>query len=83
MPQVALDQRDVLRFNPDLLQSADGDEGLPGADFHTLHEGGHGDKAGDPEDDPQHGEERTELVGPDLLKADADGIAEIHGRTGV
>ena len=68
--EVALLDRHVLRFDPDLFQPADGDQGFFGAFLHALDQGRHGHQAGDPRMMPEHRQERAELVGPDLLEPD-------------
>ncbi len=64
--QVPLLNRQLLGFDSDLVESADGDERLARSLLHARHQGRHGHQAGDSQDDAQHREQGPKLVGPNL-----------------
>jgi hypothetical protein len=66
--QVPLFDGNFGGFDADLLEAADGDQALFLGDLHAFDEGRHGHQARDAQDDAQHGQERAELVRPDLLE---------------
>ena len=65
-------------FEQDLVGAAHGDHGFLHAVLHALDDGGHAHQAGDAENDAQHRQQRAELVRPDFLEADQDGVGEGH-----
>jgi hypothetical protein len=76
--QMLLFGRDVLLLDADFLEAADGDEGFAHPVLHPFHQRAHGHEAGYAEDDAKHREHRTELVRPDFLEADGDGVEQVH-----
>src|SRR5437667_9119391 len=71
--------RHLLRFDADLLQAAGGNQRFFGGHLAAFDQRRHGDQTRSAEDDPEHGQERTELVRPDFLEPDADGAPQVHG----
>jgi hypothetical protein len=78
IPEVPLFHRHILRLDANLLQTPDSNQSLPCANLHALDQSGHGNQARDTQNDAQHRKDGAEFMRPNLLKADADGIPEVH-----
>ena len=72
--EMFLVRRDGLLFKQNFVGAAHGDHGFLHAVFHPFDDGGHADEAGHAENDAEHGQHRTELVRPDLLEPNQDGV---------
>src|SRR6185503_10951990 len=69
---------DILVLDADFFQTADGNKSFPHPVLHAFDEGRHAHEAGNTKDNPEHRQQRTELMRQNLLKPNNDGIEEIH-----
>jgi hypothetical protein len=76
--EMALFHRHILGFNANFLQTTNGNQRFPCANLHALDQSRHGHQAGDTQNNAQHGEDGAELMRPNLLKADADRVPQVH-----
>ena len=67
-----------LGFEQHLVGTPHGHHGFPHAVLHALDDRAHPDQRGHPEHDAEHGQKGPELVGPDLLESDQDGVEKAH-----
>src|SRR6185436_16836417 len=71
-------RRDVSLLHLDLFEPANRNQRFAHAVLHAFNEGGHGDQARNAEDDSEHRQQRAELMRPDFLDPNRNGVEKVH-----